>query len=77
MRIRDALQDTSNKPVTNREIGGHIADCIAAQEQFQRIARQGGDLELLMQATQQILALRAQARGEGLNHQDYPGIYRR
>ncbi len=33
------------------EIAGHIADSISAQQQLQRIAREDGDVELLLQST--------------------------
>lgn len=58
------------------EIAGHFADSISAQEQLQRIARQEGDLNLLQQATEQILSLRSEAMSSGLNPSKYSMIFR-
>ena len=70
------LEKVLGRELTQRDIAGHIADCISAQEQIARIALIEGDMKMKNEATENIRQLRQGARQYGLSQEQYPGLYR-
>jgi len=76
MHFLESLANTLGRTPTTFDVAQDVADRISAMEQLRRIAREDGDIQLLDDATKQILDLRALARSHGFTTDEYPGLFR-
>ena len=76
MHFLESLTNTLGRTPTASDVAQDVADRISAMEQLRRIAREDGDIQLLDDATKQILDLRALALSQGFTTDEYPGLFR-
>lgn len=76
MNFFESLKNILDREPTKSDVAQDIADRISAMEQQQRCARYDGDVDLLEDATNQILQLRNAALESGLDPNKYPGLFR-
>lgn len=74
--LKDVLKSVLDHNPSKSDIAQHIADRLSAQEQIRSIAIRDGDGALTQATSNKIRLLRQEAAKNGLDRDNYPGLYR-
>lgn len=73
---RGILKSILGRSPNEKELAGHYADMISAQEKLKKSGLRSGDNQLYTQAGDRLQRLKKEAEQAGFTRQDYPGLFR-